>query len=245
MDEVIKLSLKIVESLVSKIVPSSINGIEIRSVVMPYEIYDSRIIIRIEDSRVNSNLGVATIITPPNATLFITEDDRKEYKRQFEKMARSEIEDVLVTFITLINTQNKEPEFTPVKIGERYFYIAPLNYLRQGFYCGTKFNVDEEIDKEFFYANNYFKTEERAEEVLNKFKTLLLLERFYDTYCPNYKPNWGNRHEYKFRIYYDNSDEKWRYDCVSTAQTILTIYFPNEKIAQKVCDRLNKEDIKP
>ena len=58
------------------------------------------------------------------------------------------------------------------------------------------------FDKLNFENNNYFLTKERAEEVADKIKFLLKLERLHDIYCPDYKPNWNNEWESKFYIFY-------------------------------------------
>ena len=56
-------------------------------------------------------------------------------------------------------------------------------------------------DKDCFENNNYFKSRERAEEVKSKIELLLRLERFYDTFCPEYKPNWNDSYELKYLSY--------------------------------------------
>ena len=246
MDEVVKYSLKIVESLVRRIVPSSINNVEIQSSVMPCGINDSRIEIRIEVSMVDNNLGVATIIKPHDSTLFITEYDRQEYEKRFEKMAMSEIEHILMRLITLINSQDEEyPGFECVK-GEEYYSLVTVNQHGCAFHELKRTNNWTENDKDRYFANNYFKSKDRVVEVAMKIKMLLLLERYHDIYCPEYKPDWKNQDEKKYMVYYNHDSNRWYLEFYKFIQrSCVCAYFPTEEIAQKVCDKLNEGGRKP
>jgi hypothetical protein len=135
--------------------------------------------------------------------------------------------------------QDEEQTFERVKEDELYYMVSFM----QGA-AVTDNNCDDycEIDDERFNNNNYFKTPERATEVADKVNFLLQLERFYDTFCPDYVPDW-NSDATKFAIYYNHERTKPRYEvqpyCSMRYPT--NVYFPSEEIAQKVCDILNKE----
>lgn len=130
---------------------------------------------------------------------------------------------------------DSESEFERVSHGEPYFYIY-----------GNTMNVavsseDSDYISELCHINNnYFYTKKRAQEVADKIKFLLKLERLHDIYCPDYKPGW-NSFERKYRVYFNNLIGKYTWDTWSHAECVETTYFPTEEIAQKVCDILNKE----
>lgn len=131
----------------------------------------------------------------------------------------------------------EEPTFERVSHGEPYYYIY-----------GNNMEVavasdDSDYTSEVCYMhNNYFHTKKRAQEVANKIKFLMKVERFHDIYCPNYKPNWDNPTEDKWRIYYNHNAKKWICGNYSTVLFPPESSFPTEEIAQRVCDILNKDD---
>lgn len=156
-----------------------------------------------------------------------------EIKRELDKLSSriKELEEQLE------NTIVEEPEFERVGHGEPYFYIY-----------GNNMNVavsseDSDYTSEVCYVNNnYFYTKKRAQEVADKIKFLMKLERFHDIYCPNHKPNWDNPTEDKWRIYYNHNAKKWICANYSTVSFPPESSFPTEEIAQRVCDILNEEE---
>lgn len=135
--------------------------------------------------------------------------------------------------------QDGEPTFERVLENKFYYMVSFMQGAAVGDseredYCG--------IDEARFNNNNYFKSPERAAEVADKVNFLLQLERFHDTFCPDYIPDW-NSDVTKFAIYYNHERTKPRYEvqpyCSMRYPT--NVYFPSAEIAQKVCDILNKE----
>jgi hypothetical protein len=98
----------------------------------------------------------------------------------------------------------------------------------------------EDFNNNCFKNNNYFKSIERAAEVKSKIELLLRLERLYDTYCPDYKPNWNDNYEFKYFIEFDCADNIY-VSSYTDAYYRTDVYFPSEYIAEKVCDILNAE----
>lgn len=156
---------------------------------------------------------------------------------KIEEMLK-EIQNELNSF----KSESKEPEkkedtFERVKSGEKYYNIClkdTLNVLAQ-------FEVEgfSSYNANCFSSNNYFKTNERAEEVKSKIELLLKLERLHDTFCPDYKPDW-NYGKFKYFVEFDN--EEGFYDVNYTdVYNNGGVYFPSKDIAQKVCDILNVE----
>lgn len=135
--------------------------------------------------------------------------------------------------------QINEPEFERVPKGENYF-IAIVNYANGK---AIAENICEDyvyVDDERFDNNNYFKTAERAKEVVDKINFLLRLERLHDTFCPDYVPEWNNVEE-TFAIYYDHMKKRYEIQSYDYMRYPTNVYFPSAEIAQKVCDILNNE----
>ena len=84
--------------------------------------------------------------------------------------------------------QKKQEEPKPWKpeIGEEYFTIANGVDAVQYIYYG------DGIDEVNIPSGNYFRTEERAEQVADKMRLLLRLEQLHDMLCPDYVPDWSN-----------------------------------------------------
>lgn len=132
----------------------------------------------------------------------------------------------------------KEPTFERVGEGEKYYTVADSSLYR-GFLAREYTERHMNFNELAFKSNNYFHTKERAEEVADKINFLFKLERLKDTYCPDYKPNWTDGSESKYFIYFDICT-KYNFDWCVAAQNKLGVYSPTKKIAQKVCDELNK-----
>lgn len=134
----------------------------------------------------------------------------------------------------------KECDELERKIGRKYYtiYIAPNNGV-----VNSGFVIDENdyADNSRYSHNNYFMTKERAEQVVNKIKSLLRLERSHDIYCPDYEPNWENTNEVKSSIYFHEPTKKYCINNAYGAQYKTQVYFSSLEIAQKVCDILNEE----
>lgn len=123
------------------------------------------------------------------------------------------------------------------KNGDTFYYIIP--------YCEICSMTWEDTDYqcELLYSNNCFKTRERAEEVAEKIKLLLLLERGHDEYCPDFKPCFEGPDLHKnYVVYYDYASHKWRYDYFSKITNKHDVYFDSEESAHKMCDVLNNEE---
>lgn len=133
--------------------------------------------------------------------------------------------------------KSKEPVFERVKKDKNYYLLGDF----RGKIIAHPIPDDgSELHKKRFENNNYFHTEERAEEVADKINFLLKLERLHDLYCPDYKPDWNNEWESKFYIFYNISYKKYQYG-VSYWTPYSNIYFNSKETAGKVCDVLNKK----
>ena len=88
---------------------------------------------------------------------------------------------------------------------------------------------------------NYNGSKERAEEVADKIKFLLKLERLHDTFCPDYKPDWSDVSNAKWRVAFEQEKKKYVL-CWDWAADCKTVYFDSEGTAKKVYETLNKGD---
>jgi len=127
-----------------------------------------------------------------------------------------------------------EPTFER-RIGERYYYLRGIRH----WYSNID-HSDYDDDTWNYENNNYFYSERRANEVLEKINLLLKLERLYDTYCPDYVPDW-NSGDWKYSVVYHNTVERYKVESAATFEDKTKVYFPTEEIAHKVCDILNAE----
>lgn len=143
----------------------------------------------------------------------------------------------------LIKEQN-EPKFETTQ-DEKYYFV---DFCSRGCNLNVTSDVYKDVmgDKLRVDQNNCFKTKERAEEVANKIKFLLKLERLHDIYCPDYKPDdWEINSLKKYYVCYSPSrpsGEKWRLLITRNIKDAVQVYFPTREIAQKVCDILNSEE---
>lgn len=135
------------------------------------------------------------------------------------------------------------PFFKRVRTNELYYHLM-MSYDEEIKVDGEPENYSSH-DTIAYKTNNYFHTKERAEEVCDKIKVLLKLERLHDIYCPDYVPDWNNTKETKYYIYYNNGDKFWSTVGCCLTQNSFGVYFPTEEITQKVCDILNEEEYKP
>lgn len=142
-----------------------------------------------------------------------------------------------------------EPKFERVYQTKPYWRLAFDN----AFGCGAW--ALKQIEREWhdfnnmtdFEGNNYFHTEQRAQEVANKINFLLKLERLHDIYCPDYVPDWNNYNERKYvvNVVYKGKGYSAKGELVAShtigTKNFAEVYFPTLEIAQKVCDILNAE----
>lgn len=133
---------------------------------------------------------------------------------------------------------DEEKKFKMVGTGNEYFCIL----LKQGKFDVSKFTeYSLESDKIYFKNNNYFLTQERAQEVADKLNHLMRLERLHDELCPDYVPNWQNCNQDRYIIYYDARNKSYERAPAMTCYSKTDTFFSNFENAQKACDILNDE----
>lgn len=136
-----------------------------------------------------------------------------------------------------LKAEVKKTTFERVEKGEKYYFV---DVYRGKFFA--KYEVDEHsiLDDEIYASNNYFLTRERAEEVADKINFLLKLERLHDTFCPDYKPDWGKISTTKWWVAFNNDQKVYKPYWTNIIDSNIT-YFNSEETTEKVCEILNKE----
>lgn len=129
----------------------------------------------------------------------------------------------------------EEPKFDRVGKHKSYYSVDVDGKVVKIYEAGTNFN-----DALFTY-NNYFYTKKRAEEAADKIRLLLKLGRLHDIYCPDYKPDWDNKDEEKYYVFFDHYVNIFVACDTYVTDKLSVEYFPTREIAQKVCEILNKE----
>lgn len=140
--------------------------------------------------------------------------------------------------IKKLEAEKEKPAFERVEKGLRYYGIE-VNWL--GATAESYVDNRSVFSGATFKNNNYFLTKERAEEVADKIKFLLKMERLHDTFCPDYKPDWDNNWKQKFYILFDNVSGIYLSTDAYSVDNHTTVYFDSRETANKVRDVLNKE----
>ena len=141
--------------------------------------------------------------------------------------------------IKKLEAEKERPAFERVEEGKKYYAMTTFSY--EGVVVTEYIEEHMRFDKSNFENNNYFLTEERAEEVADKINFLLKLERLHDTFCPDYKPDWDDKSKAKWTVVFDYDEKKYTpyWNIVTDNRTI--VYFNDSKTISKVCEILNKE----
>ena len=141
--------------------------------------------------------------------------------------------------IKKLEAEKERLAFERVEEGKKYYAVTAPSH--EGVVVKEYIEEHMRFDKSNFENNNYFLTKERAEEVADKIKFLLKLERLHDTFCPDYKPDWNDKSKTKWTVVFDYDKKKYTpyWNIVTDNRTI--VYFNDSKTISKVCDVLNKE----
>ena len=160
--------------------------------------------------------------------------DYEKLKQELEALRNKckELEDKIE------QAEQDDEKFERVK-GDEPYYMVDFMVGKAG--VDTSCEDYDEIDDCRFNNNNYFHTAERAQEIVDKINFLLKLERFHDTFCPDYKPNW-NGSERKYFVFYDSDNKCYGANFVTILECKTDVFFETSEIAKKVCDILNKEN---
>lgn len=141
--------------------------------------------------------------------------------------------------IKKLEAEKERPAFERVEEGKKYYTVTVDSYGEMF----TKEYIEKHMsfNESMFKNNNYFLTEERAEEVADKINFLLKLERLHDTFCPDYKPDWEDKErECYWYVKFDSRTKRYEAPW-SYYKVVTTAYFDSRETANKVCEILNKD----
>ena len=131
--------------------------------------------------------------------------------------------------------KSEEPKAWKPENGENYWYVDDAGEIIETSWDNYR------SDQLYYNLGNCFPTEERAEQVAEKFKILLKLERYHDMFCPDFVPDWDNAYQEKYYVYYDTYKKQWGWGCLLGYNRSEVTYFDSKETAEKVCDLLNQE----
>ena len=124
------------------------------------------------------------------------------------------------------------------KKGNKYYYIGS---------AGSIFNYDcreDILDVAHLNIGNYFKTEEDAKHMVEKFKVIRELQKFANENNEE-KIDWKNFNQCKYKIFYDAEDEDLYVDySIQCESEPFNIYFTSSKIAKKAIEAVGEDRIK-
>ena len=133
--------------------------------------------------------------------------------------------------------QKEQEELKPWKPerGEEYFTIGnSVDVFQYTYY-------EDSIDESNIQFGNYFRTEERAEQVAEKMRLLLRLEQLHDMLCPDYVPDYEDDDEVKSHVYFDHSLDRYDISYSTRRENPCMVAFDTKKNALKAAEILNKE----
>ena len=124
------------------------------------------------------------------------------------------------------------------KKGDKYYYIGS---------AGSIFNYDcreDILDVAHRNIGNYFKTEEDAKHMVEKFKVIRELQKFANENNEE-KIDWKNFNQCKYKIFYDAEDEDLYVDySIQCESEPFNIYFTSFKIAKRAIEAVGEDRIK-
>lgn len=124
------------------------------------------------------------------------------------------------------------------KKGDKYYYIGSE---------GSIFNYDcreDILDVAHLNIGNYFKTEEDAKHMVEKFKVIRELQKFANENNEE-KIDWKNFNQCKYKIVYDTKDEDLYIDYnIQCESEPFNIYFTSSKIAKRAIEEIGEDRIK-
>ena len=124
------------------------------------------------------------------------------------------------------------------KKGDTYYYIGN---------AGSIFNYDcreDILDEAHLNIGNYFKTEEDAKHMVEKFKVIRELQKFANENNEE-KIDWKNFNQCKYKIVYDAKDEDLYVDYnIQCKSEPFNIYFTSSKIAKRAIEAVGEDRIK-
>lgn len=142
-------------------------------------------------------------------------------------------------FLTKLETLQKEVKMQKKqeewKFGEKYFYISQSGRV----ICEMFTEHRTDIARKNF--GNFFPTKERAEQVAEKMRLLLRLERLHDMLCPDYVPDYEDDDEVKYHVYFNHFLDRYDISYSTSRENPCMVAFDTKENVEKAAEILNKE----
>jgi hypothetical protein len=135
--------------------------------------------------------------------------------------------------VKALQAQIETLEGVKPKPGFAYFYIT------NGVDVGQVSWRDDDFDKNLLAIGNVFKTYKDALDEVRRMKIRQKLK----VMAGDWIPDWDDREQAKYFIYYDFSNKEFCQDYNSFLKGTIQMYFPTQEIAQTVMDTMN-DDLK-
>lgn len=155
-----------------------------------------------------------------------------ELKVNFENLTAEERAELL----KLVEKANKpKSKVWKPENREEYYFIWGRG-ITDGVWSGY------DIDENRYSIGNCFKTEEEAQNAVERLKIRAELQRFADEH--NEPIDWKNRNTAKWYIRFNYDDEIVEWSPVRTARDTFQIYFSSEEVARAAVQAVGEERIK-
>ena len=131
-----------------------------------------------------------------------------------------------------------EPKAWKPKTGDAYWYVDPYNCIDL-----YSFDDSDKANNVYWALGNCYKTEKEAEQAANRQKALVKVLSYIRTNFGNWKPDWLERYQYKFYIYYNHKYKKFYCigDIGSSCHQLVIPYLETKEQAQKIIDKFESE----
>lgn len=155
-----------------------------------------------------------------------------ELKVNFENLTEEERAELL----KLVEKANK-PKSKVWKPERGETYYCSWGGIVYNNYCNSDF-----IDNNRYAIGNCFKTEEEAQNAVERLKIRAELQRYADEH--NEPIDWENNNQEKWYIHFNYYNKTVGCGCITMARDCFQIYFTSEEIAKAAVQAVGEERIK-
>lgn len=133
----------------------------------------------------------------------------------------------------------KEDKIWRPREGDTYFTIDASSYEGYAEYVWNDENSGS--DEVLLACGMVFRTESEIQAFLAYQTALTTIKNYIVEHNLEFSPDWGNRKQLKYQIYFDHVKGEFDIDGYSYVQVMHQLYFKSEKDAQQVIDNCSDE----
>ena len=142
----------------------------------------------------------------------------------------------------IINTYEEEAKFQDEDFDDFYIFVSTINAYGYSIdeieEFATKYGID--INPDDGDPDDEYDMGGSLEVNRAKIDELKKLQHYHEIYCPDYIPNWNDKDELKWCVFFNKSISRYQYLYDTYAVRPNEIYFDSEETVRKVCDRLHE-----